>query len=296
VEGPLSNVYTIRQKASAGDEAVLGRVLLIGAIVLFAALIVYLAVRFILLPMTVIRNVTVESDVGLTQQEIQSLMALKNGESFFTFETAAVQKRLEASALVRKARVEKVFPDQLRVFLYRREASALVLGEAGGRSLPVLVDRDGYVFKIGGTSADVDLPVVSGIPAGEAALGGRLPSVYAALFSDLAALRAKSPSLYRLISEVRVISVDGGGLAEPAAVLADGESRPASTSSVSGSAELRLFLVTSPVPVRVRGGIDETMLKYVLMVLDLLSNQGVLGNIDELDFRGGDVVYRMKEG
>jgi cell division protein FtsQ len=278
----MSSVYTMRQKASAGDEAVLGRVLLIGAIAIVAALIVYLAVRFVLLPMTVIRDVTVESDVGLTREEIQSLMALRNGESFFTFETAAVQKRLEASVLVRKARVEKVFPDQLRVYLYRREASALVLGEAGGRSLAVLVDRDGYVFKIGGTSADVDLPVVSGIPAGEAALGGRLPSVYAALFSDLAALRAKSPSLFKLISEVRVISVDGGS--------------PVESAADADSAELRLFLVTSPVPVRVRGRIDETMLKYVLMVLDLLSNQGVLGNIDELDFRGGDVVYRMKEG
>ena len=271
----MSNVYMMRQKASSGDEAVLGRVLLIGAIALAAALVVYLAVRFVLIPMTVIRNVTVESDVGLTREEIQSLMALKASESWFTFETAAVQKRLETHALVRKARVEKAFPDQLRVYLYRREASALVLGETGGRSVPVLVDRDGYVFKIGGTSADVDLPVVSGIPAGEAALGSRLPSVYAALFSDLAALRAASPSLYKLISEVRVVS------AAPAA---------------EGSTELRLFLTNSTVPVRVRGGIDETMLKYVLMVLDLLSKQGVLKNIDELDFRGGDVVYRMKEG
>ena len=32
------------------------------------------------------------------------------------------------------------------------------------------------------------------------------------------------------------------------------------------------------------------------MVLDLLSNQGVLKNIQELDFRGGQVVYRMKGG
>jgi predicted DNA-binding antitoxin AbrB/MazE fold protein len=31
-------------------------------------------------------------------------------------------------------------------------------------------------------------------------------------------------------------------------------------------------------------------------VIDLLSNQGVLKDIQELDFRGEEVVYRMKEG
>jgi len=35
---------------------------------------------------------------------------------------------------------------------------------------------------------------------------------------------------------------------------------------------------------------------YTLMVLDLLSKQGILHDIQELDFRGGQVVYRMKEG
>jgi len=32
------------------------------------------------------------------------------------------------------------------------------------------------------------------------------------------------------------------------------------------------------------------------MVLDLLSKQGILHDIQELDFRSGQVVYRMKEG
>jgi cell division protein FtsQ len=291
----MSSVFTIRQRGGARDDALLGRILAVGAIALAACLVIYLAVRLLLLPMTVIRNVTVESDVGLTQAEIQKLMGLQGRESWFTLQTAPIQKRLEANALVRKARVEKVFPDGLHVFLYRREASALVLVESGGNAVPVLVDRDGFVFKIGASAAEVDLPVVSGVSAAETTLGARLPGAYTALFGELDALRAKSPSLFRLISEVRIVSMNGGSSDEPAAVQAEGETPPSTTSSAAGDTELRLFLVNAPIPVRVRGGIDESLVKYVLLVMDLLSRQGVLGDISELDFRGGDVVYRMKE-
>jgi cell division protein FtsQ len=294
----MSNAYTLRQNSSPKEDRILSRILAGGAIALAAGLVVYLVIQLIFLPMTAIKNVTVESDVGLSQAEIQALMGLQGNEHYFTLETAPIQKRLEAHVLIRKARVEKVFPDRLHIFLYRREASALVLAESGGRIIPVLVDGDGFIFKIGGTTAEVDAPVISGMSIGEAALGSRLPAAYAPLFADLAALRVKSPSLYGIISEVRILSREGGSSELPAAVAADGvPSAPtASTSSAAGNAELRLFLVTSPVSVRVRGAIDETLVKYVLMVLDLLSTQGVLSDIGELDFRGGDVVYRMKEG
>jgi hypothetical protein len=153
---------------------------------------------------------------------------------------------------------------------------------------------------------------------GEAVLGGTLPAAYTRLFADLAALRTKSPSLYKLISEVRVIPMDHGGTAAAAATQAATSSAAVVPDGISAAAvvpdgisaaavvpdgisaavnpELQLFLITSPVPIRVRGTVDETLVKYVLMVLDLLSSQGVLGDIGELDFRGGDVVYRMKEG
>ena len=36
------------------------------------------------------------------------------------------------------------------------------------------------------------------------------------------------------------------------------------------------------------------LVKYALMTTDLLSRQGVLKDIQELDFRGGDVVYKLR--
>ncbi len=139
----------------------------------------------------------------------------------------------------------------------------------------MLVDDEGIIFKVGATSSDLDLPVVSGLTGGSMALGAQLPAPYRKLFGDLRAVRDRSPSLYGLISEVRVVS--------PGSDPAQGF-------------DLLVYLTTSTVPVRTRGSIDESLLKYALMVLDLLSQQGIVGDIQELDFRGGDVVYKMRSG
>src|SRR5208282_1663458 len=122
---------------------------------------------------------------------------------------------------------------------------------------------------------EVDLPVISGLDLGETGLGAQLPHAYASLFADLKGLRERAPSLYRLVSEVRI--------------LPSGDS----ASSDSARYDMLLYLTNSPVPVRARGAIDESLLKYTLMVLDLLSKQGIVKDIQELDFRSGDVVYRL---
>ena len=54
-----------------------------------------------------------------------------------------------------------------------------------------VVDEDGVVFKVG-TASDLDLPVVSGLSAGDMALGAQLPRAYRALFADLRASGANS--------------------------------------------------------------------------------------------------------
>ena len=199
---------------------------------------------------------------------------IQGTEHWYTLSTLAIQRKLEANPLVRRARVVKVFPDTVRMTVWGRQAVGIVLATAGGRSLPVLVDGDGVVYKVGASSADVDLPVVSGLAAGDTVLGGRLPRAYLSLFSDLRGLRERSPSLYALISEVRIVTAAGAEASSPQ------------------DFDLMLYLTSSPVPIRSRGSVDESMLKNAIMVVDLLSRQGVLKDIQELDFRSGDVVYK----
>jgi hypothetical protein len=229
--------------------------------------------RFVGEPVMTIRHVTVHSDVPLADDQILVLSGIQSGEHWYTVSTGAIQKRLEASPLIRRATVERVFPDTVRLTLWGRQAAALVLATSEGHSFPVLVDEDGVVFKVGSSSADLDLPVVSGLSVGDMALGAQLPRAYRALFADLRAIREKAPALCAALSEVRVV----GGSADLS----------------PQDLELLVYLTSSPVPIRARGSIDEGLVKYALMAVDLLSRQGVLKDIQELDFRSGDVVYKV---
>jgi cell division protein FtsQ len=231
--------------------------------------------RFVGEPFTAIRHVTVHSDVPLAEEQILVLSGIQSGEHWYSVSVSAIQKRLEASPLVRRATVERIFPDTILLKLWGRQPAALVLATSEGRSLPVLVDEQGVVFKVGTSNGDLDLPVVSGLAVGDVSLGAQLPMSYRALFADLRAMREKAPALCAAVSEVRVI---------------DGGSADASPQNL----ELLVYLTSSPVPIRAQGSLDENLVKYALMTTDLLSRQGVLKDIQELDFRGGDVVYKLR--
>ena len=274
----MSNAAAIRAErmGAAGNSpprarriSLLTRICLAG---LMAAVALFFLARFAVLPLLTIRHVLLQGDSPLSREETLRIAGLRTEEYWHSVPCAAIQKRLEADPLVRRARVERIFPATVRMTVDRRLPVAVVLAESGGRSVPLLVDGEGCLFKVGATDAEIDLTVVSGISAGELRLGAGLPRAYAALFAELAALRDSSPSLAALLSEVRVAQAGTAGL------------------------DLVLYLTPSPVPVRARGPIDRTLMTYTLMVLDLLSKQGVLNDIQELDFRGGQVVYRMKEG
>ena len=127
-------------------------------IALTAACGLILLARFVGEPLMTIRHVTVHSDVPLADDQVLVLSGIQGGEHWYTVSASAIQKRLEASPLVRRALVERVFPDTVRLTLWGRQPAALVLAAADGRSLPVLVDEDGVVFKVGTSSADLDLP------------------------------------------------------------------------------------------------------------------------------------------
>jgi cell division protein FtsQ len=274
----MSNAAAIKARAAgaaagpagrAGGVPRLARVLLAA---LCAGIAAFFLVRYAALPLLTIRNVVVAGQLPFSREDALRIAGLREAESWLSVPCPVIQKRLEANPLVRRALVEKIFPSTVRLTVDRRLPAALVLGEAEGRSVPLLVDGDGYLFKVGASGAEMDLTVVSGIEAGEIRLGTGLPRSYAAVFADLQALRDSSPSLAALLSEVRLGAAGG---AEP---------------------DLVLYLTTTSVPVRARGPIDATLLRYTLMVLDLLSKQGILNDIQELDFRSGQVVYRMKEG
>ena len=273
----MSNAATWRERAERPAGGAFMRWARPALLVISILCALALAGRFIAEPLMRIRHVAVHSDVPLAEDQVLALSGIQAGEHWYTVGTAAIEKRLEASPLVRQARVERVFPDTVRLTVWGRQPVALLLAASGGRSLPVLVDGDGVIFRLGSTRGDLDLPVVSGITAGSLALGSRLPAAYRSLFADLRALKVKAPSLYAQLSEVRVVPINGG----------------ATLQTGGQDFDLLLYLSSSHVPALTRAALDDSVLKYTLMVVDLLSRQGILKDIQELDFRSGDVVYKL---
>jgi cell division septal protein FtsQ len=233
-------------------------------------------------PLLAVRHVLVTGDSPLPEAEVIAAAGIGMGDPLITLDAAAVRARLEALPLVRSAAVEVRFPGTVRLALERRAAVALVVAERNDRSLPAMVDADGTIFAVARRAEEADLPVLSGLTLGTAGIGSTLGPEAVALLADLAVLAARSPALYRAVSEVRLEGAGAAPLGAGAAPL--------------GGPEFLLYLVSSRVPVRARGSLDERLLQYSLMAQELLSAQGILDDIQELDFRGADVVYRMKEG
>jgi cell division protein FtsQ len=285
----MSNVAAARSPAPAL------RALRLVAVVAAALGAVWLVARVAAGPLLAVRRVVVAGESLLPEAEVLAAAGIRTGEPLVGLDPAAVRARLEALPLVRSAEVRVLFPGTVRLTLDRREAVALVIGESGGRSLPALVDADGTIFALARSAREADLPVLSGIRLGEVGVGSSIGPGAASLLADLAVLRERSPALFRAVSEVRlepaarVASGAGEGSAEA------GGTTAAAAESIAGP-EFLLYLVSSPVPVRARGSLDERLVQYSLMAQELLSNEGILHDIQELDFRGGEVVYRMKEG
>ena len=244
---------------------------------LTAACALFLLARFAVLPLLTIRHIVVQSDVPLSEDQVLALSGIQGTAHWHSLAADGSRSGWRPIPLVRRARVEKVFPDTLRLTVWGRQPAALVLADADGRTLPVLVDEEGSCSRWAPRARSSTCPWSRGCPWGHGA-GRAAPARLRALFADLRARCARTrPRSPRLISEVQ------------GRVRRLGRHRPAGF-------DLLVYLTSSPVPVRAPGTIDESLLKYALMVLDLLSDQGVLKNIQELDFRSGEVVYRMKEG
>lgn len=264
-----------RGRKSSRSETLLSRLLWAAVVLLALFLAGELAFHLWLAPRMLVRNIAIQSDLPFTQAEILAIAGIEGTPYYFSLREEQVRRRLEALPAVRQAEVRKSFPSTLHITLVgRRALSLLFYGVASGQqeaSAPLAVDDQGVVFQMASSVADWDLPVVSGVKFVSAEMGMRLPESVRPFLEDLTALRAAEPELFRLISEIRL---------------------------VSRSESIREILVY-PVPygVRLRLGprLQAAPLRTAMVILDLLEKQGLGGRLRELDLRTGEVVYTLKE-
>ena len=243
--------------------------LALGTFALAAAL--ALVFQLLIAPNLLITQIKVESDFSISEEELLSIAGIQRKEYYFSIRTDTVAGNLASYPVVRAAKVRKIFPDTLEIVLQQRVPLVLSFSYSDEKMVPVAFDEEGMLFQIGNAVTQWDLPVISGLRF-KPMLGLQLPARLTPFLEEMKALRENAPELFDLVSEIKV------------------------TSTNEIDYELLLYPVGYSTRINLGERIDEDAIKYALMVLDVLADQGMDQEIEELDFRGRDVVYRLKEG
>lgn len=266
--------YGKRPGTSRGGkrELLFNRLLLVLVTCLILLLIGELIFNFIIAPRLTVRNFVIRSDLSLSKEEILSIAGTGENAFYYEIDPARIRGALEQLPMVRKAVVQKTFPDSLNITLYGRiPLSILFFTTPQGSAIPMIVDDQGVVFEVGRSLSQWDLPVISGIEFKQLEVGTKLPEKVQPILQDLNRLRQEDPGVFRLISELRLIPKAAGNL------------------------EILLYPVQFPVRLRLAGNLDPAVLRNAIVILDLLAEQELLMRVRELDMRTGEVVYRMEE-
>jgi len=216
-------------------------------------------------------EISVEKDFPLSNEEILTLAGLTGTEYYFLVNTDLTRQRLESHPLIRSAVVTKSFPDTLKLSLSAREplVVGMVATERGMKA--ILFDEEGVAFGEGNMASGETLPIISGdiIPS-DLHVGAKLPREIISLLEDLKAIKASSTVLFSLISELKFVKKNSTGY------------------------EVLIYPSHHRIRVRLGQDLSERTLKYVVMVLDVLDREGIAENLEELDFRTGEIVYRVR--
>jgi len=245
----------------------LKRILTLVAVVLGIELIYLFGIS----PCMPLSRVTISGIAGIDEKAVLALAGIGSHSSYMTVNVQAVEQSLLSLPLVRSAHVIKHFPNRVEIVLESRRAAAITFVEAGGGLYPALIGGDGMLIAIGreGFSGGETLPVISGLVLEGAYPGMKLPRIYNALFQRLETLAQNAPELLAAISEIRINHKNYDGY------------------------DLTLYPAHRGVRVRVNEDITEETIRYMFLMLDVLSAKSA--GIEEIDFRTGTASYKLKE-
>jgi cell division protein FtsQ len=241
--------------------------------VLATAVVLEILFHLVIAPRFAISRVIVESELDLPNERILEIARIDGTEDFFSIEPGVVARNLERFHLVKSASVEKVFPDMVKIVITGRKPVVVSFAEEKGRSVPLLIDEEGVVFRKGAAGiSDWSLPVLSGIQFERVSVGTRLPAFLKPFLQDLRELQLSAPTYFNLVSEFRIVK------------------------NSEFDFEVILYPVSHRVPVRIGNEIDAELCSFLLVALDVLQGQEKLQNVQEIDFRTGEIVYKLREG
>jgi len=110
-----------------------------------------------------VRDIDLQGAKRFSPEEVRALAGIELGKNLFAFDTRAAEEKLLRDPWVSSAHVLRKLPNTLRVEITERDAVAVaVLGDR-----PFLVTSDGEPFKEVKPEDPSDLPILTGVSAGE---------------------------------------------------------------------------------------------------------------------------------
>ncbi|MDR1107942.1 MAG: FtsQ-type POTRA domain-containing protein [Spirochaetaceae bacterium] len=224
-------------------------------------------------PCMPLQAVEVRGITDIERSLILSRAGISSHSSYMTVNAAGAEAALAGLHQVESARVTKYFPDRVMILLEPRKAAAFTLIRIGNKITPLFFDKQGVIFKIGNAPEDEvlssSIPLISGLALEEPVLGMRLPPVYAGFLAGLERIRVSSPELLAALSEIEIHHKMYDGF------------------------DLVLYPRHDPVRIRAAAELNENMLRYMMLAIDVIVSQGT--RVDEIDFRTGTASYTLKE-
>jgi cell division protein FtsQ len=257
------------KKNASGLDRKLKRILVVLAMIVGLELCWLLFIS----PCMPLQAVEVQGIVDIERSLVLGRAGITSHSSYMTVNVAGAEAALEGLHQVKSARVTKFFPDRVMILLEPRKAAAFTLIRIGNKITPVFFDKQGVIFKIGNTPGDEmlssSIPLISGLALEEPVLGMRLPPVYAGFLAGLERILASAPELLTVISEIEVRHKMYDGF------------------------DLVLYPRHDPVRIRAAAELNENMLRYMMLAIDVIVSQGT--QVDEIDFRTSTASYTLKE-
>jgi len=241
-------------------------------ILLLGIIIVELGFHFWIAPSVLIDRIVISADSNFIYSDDYLLgkAGVGSSDTFFDLKTELIEKRLMLIPAIQSVSVKKIFPSVLKINIVSRIPVGLSLISTDAGVIPAMIDSEGVVFMTGYNTVSVDLPIISGLDFPEIRDGMRMPKDLCSFLEDMEGIKKFSPDLYGMISEIKFVR--------------------------TGSADYEVLLYPKNYNTRIRigSGIDENLLKYIVMVLEVITGQPGMEKLEEIDFRTGDIVYRIQ--
>ncbi len=269
-----NGVYGTRRSGRSSKSSVRIEKFFIRLIVfLVAVIILEIIFHFYISPSLYVSRVEIsaEPELGMSENDILAAAGLGTRLNYFEIKSREISDNLLSVPSIKAVEIRKVFPSTVVINLTARKPVGVCLVESRSGTVPMAVDSEGVLFPISGRAKNpADYPVISGINASNIKNGARLPRSLCSFMEDLDTVRNVSPRLFSLISEVKFIKKDGLDY------------------------DVILYPTNSRVRVRIGNELDIKLLKYMVMILDVISMQSGMDDLEEIDLRTGEAVYRIR--